>query len=73
MTRILWWTMFQDPQLDALKPQINVSNQNLKATDAQYRQSRAALRYSRADLYPTVTVGPSGTRERISSNVPHEV
>jgi NodT family efflux transporter outer membrane factor (OMF) lipoprotein len=62
--------MFQDPQLDALELQIDVSNQNLKAAEAQYRQSRAVLRYSRADLYPTVTVGPSATRERISSNRP---
>ena len=65
-----WWTIFQDPQLDALELQVNVSNQNLKAAEAQYRQSRAVLRYSRADLYPTVTVGPSATRERISSNRP---
>ena len=65
-----WWTMFQDRQLDALELQVNVSNQNLKAAEAQYRQSRAVLRYSRADLYPTVTVGPSATRERISSNRP---
>ena len=65
-----WWTMFQDPQLDALELQVDVSNQNLKAAQAQYQQSRAVLRYSRADLYPTVTVGPSATRERISSNRP---
>ena len=65
-----WWTMFQDPQLNALELQVNVSNQNLKAAEAQYRQSRAALRYARADYYPTVTVGPSATRERISSNRP---
>ena len=26
-----WWTIFQDPQLDALELQVNVSNQNLKA------------------------------------------
>jgi NodT family efflux transporter outer membrane factor (OMF) lipoprotein len=66
----MWWTIFQDPQLDALELQVNVSNQNLKAAEAQYRQSRAALRYSRADLYPTVTAGPSATREHISSNRP---
>jgi NodT family efflux transporter outer membrane factor (OMF) lipoprotein len=66
----MWWTMFQDPQLDALELQVNVSNQNLKAANAQYQQSRAVLRYSRADYYPTVTAGPSATRERISSNRP---
>ncbi|MEY2393718.1 MAG: hypothetical protein QOF94_63 [Acidobacteriaceae bacterium] len=65
-----WWTIFQDPLLDGLELQINVSNQNLKAAEAQYRQARAVLRYSRADYYPTVTAGPSATRTRVSNNRP---
>jgi NodT family efflux transporter outer membrane factor (OMF) lipoprotein len=65
-----WWTIFQDPQLDALELQINVSNQNLKAAEAQFRQARAALRYNRADYYPTVTAGLSGTRTRTSAHRP---
>ena len=65
-----WWTIFQDPQLDALEQEINVGNQNLKAADAQYRQARATLRYYRADYYPTVTAGFSATRTRTSANRP---
>jgi NodT family efflux transporter outer membrane factor (OMF) lipoprotein len=65
-----WWTIFQDPLLNTLELQVNVSNQNLKAAAAQYRQARALLRYSRADYYPTVTAGPSATRTRVSSNRP---
>ena len=65
-----WWTIFQDPQLDALELQVNVSNQNLKAAEAQYQQARAVLRYSRADYYPTLTAGPSATRTRTSANRP---
>jgi NodT family efflux transporter outer membrane factor (OMF) lipoprotein len=65
-----WWTIFQDPQLNALENQINVSNQNLKAAEAQFRQSRATLRYYRADYYPTVTTAPSATRQRTSSRRP---
>jgi NodT family efflux transporter outer membrane factor (OMF) lipoprotein len=65
-----WWTIFQDPQLNALEDQVNVSNQNLKAAEAQFRQARATLRYYRADYYPTVSYGPSATRERISSRRP---
>jgi NodT family efflux transporter outer membrane factor (OMF) lipoprotein len=65
-----WWTIFQDPQLDALELQVNVSNQNLKAAEAQYRQARAVLRYYRADYYPTVTAGLSATRTRVSSHRP---
>ena len=65
-----WWTVFQDPQLDALELQVDVSNQNLKAAEAQFQQARAALRYNRADYYPTVTAGPSATRTRVSANAP---
>jgi len=65
-----WWKIFQDPQLDALEQQVNVSNQNLKAAAAQFQQARAALRYYRADYYPTVTVGPSATRTLVSANSP---
>jgi NodT family efflux transporter outer membrane factor (OMF) lipoprotein len=65
-----WWTIFKDPELDKLELQVNVSNQNLIAAEAQYQQARAALRYNRADYYPTVTAGLSGTRERVSSHRP---
>jgi NodT family efflux transporter outer membrane factor (OMF) lipoprotein len=65
-----WWEIFQDPQLNVLEQQINVSNQNLKAAVAQYQQSRAALRYVRADYYPTLTAGPSATRQQYSNNRP---
>jgi NodT family efflux transporter outer membrane factor (OMF) lipoprotein len=65
-----WWKIFQDPQLDALELQVNVSNQNLKAAEAQFRQARAVLRYYRADYYPTVTAGPSATRTLVSANSP---
>jgi NodT family efflux transporter outer membrane factor (OMF) lipoprotein len=65
-----WWTIFEDPQLDALEVQVSVSNQNLKAAEAQFQQARAVLRYYRADYYPTVTAGPSATRTRTSANSP---
>ena len=65
-----WWTIFQDPQLNELEDQVNVSNQNLKAAEAQFRQARATLRYYRADYYPTVTYGASASRERISNRRP---
>ena len=32
-----WWEMFQDPQLNALELQVNVSNQNLKARSEERR------------------------------------
>jgi NodT family efflux transporter outer membrane factor (OMF) lipoprotein len=65
-----WWEIFQDPQLNAIEQQINVSNQSLKAAVAQYQQARAILRYYRADYYPTITADPAATRERYSTNRP---
>jgi NodT family efflux transporter outer membrane factor (OMF) lipoprotein len=65
-----WWEIFQDPQLNALEQQIDVSNQNLKAAVAQFQQARAALRYARADYYPTLSAVPSATRQKYSSNRP---
>ena len=63
-----WWEVFQDPQLNALEAQVNVSNQNLKAAEAQYTQARALLRYHRADLFPTVAAAPSAIRSKTSAN-----
>ena len=65
-----WWEIYQDPQLNALEEKINISNQSLKAAQAQFAQARATLRYNRADYYPTVTAGVSATRERLSRNRP---
>jgi NodT family efflux transporter outer membrane factor (OMF) lipoprotein len=68
-----WWEMFQDPQLNALELQVNVSNQNLKAAAAQYTQARALVRYYRADYFPTIDGGASATRNRISNNRPASI
>src|SRR5580693_5759149 len=65
-----WWEIFQDAQLNALELQIDVSNQNLKAAVARYQEARAALRYARADYYPTIGTAPSATRQRYSDNRP---
>src|SRR5947207_1119978 len=43
-TRGKWWETFNDPQLNALEEQVNISNQNLKVAEAQFRQARALVR-----------------------------
>jgi NodT family efflux transporter outer membrane factor (OMF) lipoprotein len=65
-----WWEIYQDPQLKTLEEKINISNQSLKAAQAQFAQARATVRYNRADYYPTITAGFSATRERLSTNRP---
>ena len=70
ISRGKWWEIFGDPQLNALEEQINVSNQNLKAAQAQFLHARAFVRSSRADYYPVVTAGLSASRIRQSENRP---
>ena len=63
-----WWEIFQDPQLNSLEEKVNVSNQSLKASLAQFEQARALIRFYRADYYPTVTAGTSDVYSRVSQN-----
>jgi NodT family efflux transporter outer membrane factor (OMF) lipoprotein len=69
LDRGAWWTIFHDPDLDALESKIDVSNQTLKMAEAGFDQARAIVRQTRARLYPEVTatpgvavIKPSGTR-----------
>jgi NodT family efflux transporter outer membrane factor (OMF) lipoprotein len=59
-----WWKVYNDPRLDALEDQVSISNQNVLAAEAQFREAQAAVRIARAGLLPTVSAAPSGTRSR---------
>ena len=62
-----WWKRYGDPELDALESRVDVSNQTIQQADAQFRQARAVLHEDRSQYYPTVTVNPAITRQRVSS------
>jgi len=62
-----WWEMFGDPQLNALEAQVSISNQNLAAAEAQYREARALVREARAAYYPTATIGFGANRSSPST------
>jgi NodT family efflux transporter outer membrane factor (OMF) lipoprotein len=64
-----WWTVFGDPELDALEAQVDVSNQSLRAALASYDQAMAATRQARAAYYPTVSASAGAVRARSSNNV----
>jgi NodT family efflux transporter outer membrane factor (OMF) lipoprotein len=70
LNRGAWWTLFQDPQLDALEAKVDDANQDLKAAFARLQQARAAARIARADLFPALNIGSSATRARASVNSP---
>ena len=64
-----WWQPFNDPLLSSLEEQVVVSNQNVLAAEAQFRQAKALVQATRAGYYPTVTAGPSVTRSQRSGNL----
>ncbi|UEP34762.1 efflux transporter outer membrane subunit [Burkholderia ambifaria] len=59
-----WWTVYDDPQLDALIGKLNASNQTIAQSAAAYRQARALVSEARAAYFPTVGLTASGSRSR---------
>lgn len=57
-----WWALYGDAELDALVERLHVSNQNLAAAEAQYRQARALVRGARASFYPSLSGSAGVTR-----------
>jgi NodT family efflux transporter outer membrane factor (OMF) lipoprotein len=66
-----WWTMFNDPQLDALEKRVSDANQDLKAAEARFREARALIGVSRSAEFPTIGVAPSIDTVRDSANRPY--
>jgi len=57
-----WWSVYGDAELDRLEQQVNISNQNVKQYEAQYRQAVGLLQEARAQLFPIV--GATGSAQR---------
>ena len=66
-----WWEIFGDSQLNALEEELTVSNQNLKVSEARFRQARSMIRFNRSQEFPTISTSPSVVNERDSSNQPY--
>jgi len=69
LIRGAWWEIFGDPQLNALAAQVSVSNQNLAAAEAQYREAQALVREARASYFPTATIGIGANRSSQSTTI----
>lgn len=65
-----WWTVFNDPTLDALETKAAEANQTLKAAFSRLQQARADTKIARADFFPTITTTASATHGRVSPNSP---
>jgi len=61
-----WWEIYHDPDLNQLIDKVNVDNQNIIASEAQYRQATALLTQARAALFPTLTANGSGNRGTVN-------
>lgn len=58
-----WWTIYNDPILDRLEEQVDISNQNIKQAEATYRNARALTDQIRAGFFPTLTGGTTFNRQ----------
>ena len=65
-----WWAVYQDPELNDLEQRCASANQNIAAALYVYEQAHDLVRVNRAALYPTVSIGGSASRNRISNTTP---
>ncbi|MFM0016348.1 efflux transporter outer membrane subunit [Paraburkholderia sediminicola] len=63
-----WWTIYKDPQLNALEDQLNASNQTIAQFAAAYRQARALVGEARAAYFPTIGASAGATRSGSGSS-----
>ncbi|MFM0604932.1 efflux transporter outer membrane subunit [Paraburkholderia sediminicola] len=57
-----WWSIYEDPQLNALEDKLNASNQTIAQFAAAYRQARALVGEARAAYFPTIGASAGATR-----------
>ena len=69
-TRGDWWTIYQDADLNGLEQRCATANQNIAAALHAYEQAHDLMRENKAALYPTVSIGASASRNRISTTQP---
>lgn len=62
-----WWTVFEDPILNDLEEQIEISNQNIASSLAQYEQAQALLGQAESNYLPTINASGGVTRQRQSA------
>ncbi len=59
-----WWTLYQDPTLNALVDKAFKNNSSIKAAVARIEEADAQMREAGAALLPTLDAEGSGTRRR---------
>lgn len=64
-----WWSQLNDVQLNQLIVDSLQQNHSIRIAQASLAESRALLRNSKLDRYPTVEAGVSGTRQKQSADI----
>jgi len=54
-----WWKVYNDEGLNRLEEQVDVSNQNIAAAEAQFQEARALMSGAKAGYYPVISAGAS--------------
>jgi len=67
LDRGAWWTIFSDPELNALESRVVLSNQNIKQAEAAYRQAVALADSARAAFWPTITANAGASLGKSSA------
>jgi NodT family efflux transporter outer membrane factor (OMF) lipoprotein len=62
-----WWSIYNDPQLNALEDRLDASNQSIAQFAAAYRQARALVGEARAAYFPVISGSASASRSRTPS------
>jgi len=74
MLRGKWWEIYQDAQLNQLEERISPNgqpnNQSLRQAMETYLAARDQVAAARSALFPTLSAGPSVSRDRVSVNQP---
>jgi len=64
-----WWEIYNDPQLNALEDQIEISNQSIAAAAASFFSARAMVKEARSQYFPTLSTNPSISQIRQSASL----
>lgn len=64
-----WWELYRDPVLNSLEKEVAISNLNVAAAEARFRQARALVQSARSGYYPTLSVGAAASRSQTSGNL----
>lgn len=65
-----WWLLFGDPALTDLENRLTSGNLQVQVALENYTAAATAVRQARADYYPTLSLGPSIGRDRLSLHRP---